>query len=155
MASRESRRRQSSLWSSLALLSNFAISAVIIGILWEIYHPNLTTPNSAVHEVGGLGLLSVLYLSFQFKAIESRSLGSTGAEVLDLLMSFIPICIVLVWLGIQIYAKGISGAWNGMTTYQMWAILIFFPGALVDVVVGTKIAFKMMFLSDELITRGD
>lgn len=73
----------------------FVLAALVWYVLWWGHFPELNTPDEAMRHVSWVGLIALVYLGFQARAVLSQPRRVVLHQVVEFLVSLLPLLVTL------------------------------------------------------------
>ncbi len=128
-----------------AFLSRHGAPIVFAGLLWYVlwwgHSPELQTVDAAMWHVSWVGVIALLYVALQARAVLAQPRGGVMHTMIEILVSLLPLLVVVYAL-----VDWMRGS-NALSVFQVIVMVQATMATLIDVVIFTWLSVSLSRLS--------
>lgn len=130
---------------TLAFLLNHGAPIIFAGLLWYVlwwgHSPELQTVDAAMWHVSWVGVIALLYVALQARAILAQPRSGVTHAMIEILISLLPLFVV-----VYAFVDWMRGA-NLLSVFQVIVMVQATMASLIDVVIFTWFSMSLSRLS--------
>ena len=139
------RSRRNATAVLVAFLANHGAPIVFAGLLWWVlwwgHQPNVQTVDEAMRHVSWVGVIALVYVALQARAVLAQPRGGVMHSMIEILVSLLPLLVVG-----YAFVDWLRGG-NRLSVFQVIVMVQATLATLIDVVIFTWFSLRLNKLS--------